>query len=327
MFVLGNAKKSVLSRKEKDNKYYDDKYDIDLNNSNDSHSIIVNQSLKYKNILDVGCGPGFIGKKIKSVSDKKNCCVDGIEIDNISGEIAKKYYNNVYICSIENENNKIYNDFMNNNKKYDCIIMADLIEHLDNPGEIINKLSKKLSKDGVFLISTPNIAHIDIISNLINGNFNYNTTGILDSTHKCFFTKNSFYDFVDNINETYNLKYGVDLIGCTYAKNEKNCDKFVSDVIGNEIYIFQNIFIVGKNIKTKRKKSKDYYKMMNDLYDNSKIIAYENEIAAKNNEIAAKNNEIEFLKNEINAIKSSNSWKITEPLRTIKRVIKTRRIK
>lgn len=179
MVNLGNAVKNLLAKKEEENKYYVDNYEIDLENKNDSHSILTSLALGSKNVLDVGCGVGYIGKELKEIS---NITVDGIEPHKESYKIVKDNDNsfNFYIGDNLNQD---YLDFCKSQKKYDCIILADLIEHLEKLDEILSILYKKLAKDGKVLVSIPNVAHVDIISNLIDKRFNYNKTGILDSTH------------------------------------------------------------------------------------------------------------------------------------------------
>ena len=56
----------------------------------------------------------------------------------------KLIYDKVYNFSVEDYENEAYQKFFDINRKYDYIIFADLIEHLQNPEEIIISLSKKL---------------------------------------------------------------------------------------------------------------------------------------------------------------------------------------
>ena len=199
-FTIANAEKNTLSKKVKPNNYTINEYSVDLNNPNDSHSIIANHALGSKQILDLGCGVGYIGRAIK---ERQECTIDGIDIDETALKIAKKYYNKVSLIRLGDKTDQAFQDFLKSSQKYDCIICGDIIEHLENPGYIISILAEKLAKNGKILVSIPNIAHIDIVANLIDGRFNYGETGILDNTHLRFWTESSFYDFIENINEQY----------------------------------------------------------------------------------------------------------------------------
>ncbi len=327
MFNLGNAERNLLGKKINENKYYLDNYEIDLNNINDSHAIIINKMENPKSVLDVGCGVGYIGKKIKELD--KDCQIDGIELDKEAIKYANKIYDKVYNFSVEDYENEAYQKFFDINRKYDYIIFADLIEHLQNPEEIIISLSKKLNHNGKMIISIPNIAHVDIISGLIDGKFNYNNTGIIDSTHLRFFTKSSFYEFINNINEKNNINFKINRVGKTYAKNENN-DQLLFDLLDNEIYVFQNIFeltIVDKktNNKIKQDKTKNYQKINNNYLEfQEKIKEYEENIEKLNETVLNLNEKLTKSNMEMDAILSSKSWKLTKPIRFISSVFKNR---
>ena len=86
-------------------------------------------------ILDIGCMDDYLSKKLSSKFD-----YFGFD-DNL-------------LCK---ENNKIKKGKVENfikNKKYDIVLCTEVLEHLDNPVETIEKL-KKLTKRYI-LISVPN---------------------------------------------------------------------------------------------------------------------------------------------------------------------------
>ena len=107
------------------------------------------------------------------------------------------------------------------------------------------------------MVSIPNIAHIDIILNLLEGNFNYSEFGILDNTHLRFFTKKSFVEWIKNANDLYkyrDFKFDIKHIGTThylseYQKNFINLYPNLYKKILNsnpDLEILQNIFILIK---------------------------------------------------------------------------------
>ena len=237
--VIANAEKNTLSKKVKENNYATDGYTVDLNNDNNSHSIIANHALGSKKILDVGCGVGYIGRAIKK---QQKCDIDGIDTDKVATKIVEKYYDKTYLMRLGDKNDKTFLAFQKDSKKYDCIICGDLIEHLEDPGYIISILAKKLAPNGKILISIPNIAHIDVIANLIDGRFNYDEAGILDNTHLRFWTESSFYDFVSNINDHYKTTLSPKLIGKTIVRHPVLDTRYFEEICGEEIFTFQNIF-------------------------------------------------------------------------------------
>lgn len=322
MESMGNAKRNLLAQKEQLNKYDQEYSEIDLNNSNDSHSIVIKELNACNKILDIGCGVGLIGKKIKEM---RNCYIDGIELDPISCQKANKVYDHVY--SFDLSDKKSCDKFFNRKDKYEAIILCDILEHLENPSELLALVSRNLEDNGFIIISIPNISHIDIIANLINGKFNYNTTGLLDSTHLRFFTESSFYDFIENININYNLTLDCQLVAKTYYKGDDSNDDFLFKELGIDAYVFQNIFkITLQGKKIRHPINDNHYKKINDKYQ--ELIATIKKLTSEkqNDEEEIKQNiaTIQKLEKmykekeiEVNNVYNSKSWKITSPLRKI----------
>ena len=76
-------------------------------------------------------------------------------------------------------------------EKYDCISFLDVLEHMEDPWEILHKAHTVLSENGVLLLSIPNIGHWTVVWDLLEGHFEYQPVGILCNTHLRFFTRSS----------------------------------------------------------------------------------------------------------------------------------------
>jgi 2-polyprenyl-3-methyl-5-hydroxy-6-metoxy-1,4-benzoquinol methylase len=355
MYNLGNSDKNLLVSNQEENKYYDENIEIDINDKNNTHSIIAKYIKPGSKCLDVGCGAGYLGKLLV----EKNCEVYGIDSDAKALEISHKKcgYKSVMFFNIADETQDKYKEFFNSNIKFDYIIFADVLEHLVDPGYILAKFAAKLSTDGEILTSVPNVAHLDIIRGLVNRTFNYNKIGILDNTHLRFFTKNSFVDFIAGINELYNLNFKLKKIGKTinepwYIFKYPNINKILND--DNELMVLQYVYALKKHtnkVKYEDNIYRDYYKELDEIV--GKSIKYEENIDKLNREIEGKNKELsttieknnskilklekELLEanEEINNLKreleteliinqkilNSKSWKITKPLRNITSII------
>lgn len=136
------------------------------------------------NILDLGCGTGELGKALKQ---RQKCRVEGIELNKEACLTAKKNLDKVY----EDNLNRFDPSFLT--QKFDCIIFADILEHLISPWQVLKKFANTLTDSGCVIASIPNIAHPWIISQLEKGLFRYELAGLLDVTHLRFFTKTTTF--------------------------------------------------------------------------------------------------------------------------------------
>jgi tetratricopeptide (TPR) repeat protein/glycosyltransferase involved in cell wall biosynthesis len=130
-------------------------------------------------ILEIGCAAGMTGKEIKKNPD---IYVAGVELDHMAAVEAKKHLDDVFEGNIET----IQLPFPE--KRFDCIIFADILEHLVNPLTVLKKTRKFLRPDGAVIASIPNVQYLGVISQLVEGNWTYQDEGILDRTHLRFFT-------------------------------------------------------------------------------------------------------------------------------------------
>ena len=135
-----------------------------------------------KRILDLGCGTGALGKALKQ---RQQCYVEGIELNKEAGQAAEKTLDKIWIDNL----NRFDVSFLEG--QYDCIVFADILEHLIAPWGVLKKFISVLAPGGCVVASIPNIAHPGIIAKLQKGIFRYEPAGILDITHLRFFTKTS----------------------------------------------------------------------------------------------------------------------------------------
>ena len=130
-------------------------------------------------ILEVGCAEGMTGNELKK---RPGVFVAGIENNEIAAEMARKVLDDVITGDIESM------DIPYSPSAFDCIIFADVLEHLVNPLDVLKKMSKLLKKDGTVIMSIPNVQFYGVVHQLIEGNWTYQKEGILDETHLRFFT-------------------------------------------------------------------------------------------------------------------------------------------
>ena len=135
-----------------------------------------------KRVLDIGCGHGLVGKRLK---EARGIEVVGIEVNPAAAEEAKKNLDKVYTIDIETAKPDLGREYFN------CIIFGDVLEHLINPWQVVKEMKEFLAPGGYVIISLPNISHWPVIKNLLAGKWAYQREGTLDITHLRFFTLES----------------------------------------------------------------------------------------------------------------------------------------
>ena len=135
-------------------------------------------------VLEIGCDMGANLLKIKNMYP--NCEIHGIEINEQAVKIGR------YVADIQLGNIEEYS--LSAERKYDYIIFGDVLEHLHDPAGVIGFCAGILNENGHVLASIPNLMHISVMHQLINGHFRYEDTGLLDRTHIHFFTYREIVD-------------------------------------------------------------------------------------------------------------------------------------
>lgn len=142
-------------------------------------------------ILDVGCGEGVFGAKLK---ETRHAEVWGVELVDSVADIARGRLDHVFSGDIMQQ----LNNFPDHH--FDCITFNDVIEHIVDPYRMLLALKAKLAVNGVVVCSIPNIRYFRNLYNLvIRGEWRYEEFGILDKTHLRFFTKKSIAEMFESL--------------------------------------------------------------------------------------------------------------------------------
>lgn len=136
-------------------------------------------------VLDLGCGPGVLGRLTASL--KKSCTLDAVEGDPEAVAMARGFYRHIIAADLQNADLPA----MLPERKYDFIVLADVIEHLEAPGRLLRRLPALLQPQGRLLISLPHVGYAGLVAELLSGEFAYRPHGLIDRTHLRFFTRAS----------------------------------------------------------------------------------------------------------------------------------------
>ena len=141
-------------------------------------------------ILDIGCGTGAMGRGIRTRWG--NVTLVGIEKNEERAFEAKSYYDRVILSDAGTWTPDFEEEF------FDAIILADVLEHVDDPAGLLKRYVPYLSPHGVLVLSVPNIRYYEILSGLALGRFDYQESGILDRSHLRFFTRKTLVELLES---------------------------------------------------------------------------------------------------------------------------------
>ncbi len=111
-----------------------------------AHELLLKKPWQGRRVLEVGCFTGFFIDALR----KKGADVWGLEVNRHAAETGEKLY------GLEG---RILADLTAapDDLRFDDIIMIDVLEHLSDPEQVLQQLSKRLAPGGRITISSPTI--------------------------------------------------------------------------------------------------------------------------------------------------------------------------
>lgn len=160
-------------------------YDIKSSVSS-SHGLLVTwltgDDVTPKRILDLGCSDGRLGALLRLAGHT----VVGVDIEK-HDSVAERLDG-----FVEADLNRGLPELSELGGKFDVVIGADVLEHLVNPGLVLQGVRDVLAPGGRVMVSIPNFAHWYPRARVVLGRFRYERRGIFDEGHLRFFTPSSF---------------------------------------------------------------------------------------------------------------------------------------
>ena len=153
-----------------------------------------------KRVLSVGCAAG----KTEEVLVKRGIEVVGVELNPEDAKIARERG----LTVLEGDASEI--DVNINGQFYDCVIYADVLEHLPDPVAVLKRHVEYLKPGGIVYVSVPNFRHYSVFWELfVKGHVRYKDAGILDRTHLRMTTRKMVLEWFDQV--------GLRVLSCTYG--------------------------------------------------------------------------------------------------------------
>lgn len=284
-----------------------------------------------KDVLELGCAYGVMTRVLV---EHYRCKVLGVEYDVTSAERARAYCSDVKIADL----NQVDWADMLGNKTFDVIVVADVLEHLIDPLDCLNKAKKYLRTGGYFVLSLPNLAHNGIISELLSEDFNYRRTGLLDSTHVRFFGYKSLIRMIEGaeLKVTSMELTRIPVTNSEFAPNWEMLPVWLKEIFESrplgDVYQF---VLTAESASTALATNHSNYldtvwnpdpNLNPDLtiarYErlNSELRAERDFVIGERDAAISNKNAVEA---NLNQLKMSRSWRLTSPLRFSVRVLKS----
>jgi 2-polyprenyl-3-methyl-5-hydroxy-6-metoxy-1,4-benzoquinol methylase len=134
-------------------------------------------------ILDIGCGSGFLGEFLKK---ETGAIVYGVDISHKDVKLAKERVDKAFVFDIEDMNQEWPDEIKE--KRYNYIIISEVLEHLLYPEILLDRIKGLINKDSEIIITVPNILFWKNRLKIFFGKFEYSYEGLMDRGHIHFFS-------------------------------------------------------------------------------------------------------------------------------------------
>jgi len=166
-----------------------------------THDMAVRFLIKQQicSILDLGCGLGYIGAKVKTQLPTTHWSGADLEGNPPRG------YDQYWQCDFNKEIPPT------NPYEYEAVLCLDILEHLNEPEEFLLRLRQAYpsNQNTIFFFSASNVAFISLRLGLLLGRFEYGDRGILNITHRRLMTRNAFIRMIRETGFTIENVIGV----------------------------------------------------------------------------------------------------------------------
>jgi 2-polyprenyl-3-methyl-5-hydroxy-6-metoxy-1,4-benzoquinol methylase len=141
-------------------------------------------------ILELGCSTGELGAALKV---RNGAFVYGIEVDPEYAQLARTKLDVVAVADAE----RLLAEEPPAEMPFDCLIGADVFEHLRDPWSTIRRASALLEPGASVVVSLPNVLHWPgLVRIIIGGRWPLDDVGVFDRTHLRWFTMRDAIDLL-----------------------------------------------------------------------------------------------------------------------------------
>lgn len=133
-------------------------------------------------VLEIGCGTGATLAWLKN--EGRADWVGGIELNPAAAALARPRLNLLLEGDVDRQIEQLPP------QSIDLILCLDVLEHLVDPWQTLQRIESRLRPGGQLIVSLPNIRHYSVLLPLLlRGRWHYEPAGIMDRTHLRFFSR------------------------------------------------------------------------------------------------------------------------------------------
>ncbi|MGI8749582.1 MAG: class I SAM-dependent methyltransferase [Thermoleophilaceae bacterium] len=129
--------------------------------------------------LDVGAAQGLLARLVAG----SGLILDAVEPHPAWAACARPFYRAVHVGTVAAA--------ALSPQTYRTVVCGDVLEHTADPVAALGQLRAVATDDAAFIISLPHVAHLAIRLLLLLGRFPRMERGILDRTHRHFYTRDT----------------------------------------------------------------------------------------------------------------------------------------
>jgi 2-polyprenyl-3-methyl-5-hydroxy-6-metoxy-1,4-benzoquinol methylase len=165
---------------------------------------------RYRKVLEIGCAEGGFKENLNE------CEYWRVEPNQEVAEIANKRLFKVFHGTFDDVYQLLPKNY------FDLVICNDVIEHMSDHYSFYENIRNVIKNDAYMIGSIPNVRYIGNLKELlIDKDWCYRDSGILDKTHLRFFTKKSIYRDFERYNFQIELLKGINGIDIKSLYNIK----------------------------------------------------------------------------------------------------------
>jgi len=143
-----------------------------------------------RRVLELGCANGRLGRRFKELHPGVQWW--GVDLSAQATAAAAPHLDRVFTLDLDQADLSVLEG------GFDVIVIGDLLEHLRQPGAMLEALYDLTTPDAKIVCCLPNMGHLSVIERLVAGDISYDSAGLLDQTHTRFFSPSSaFKTFLD----------------------------------------------------------------------------------------------------------------------------------